>query len=71
MYVHKETLTINDPKTLILSQALPLAKGQRVEVVVTAYEEDNGLETLRSLIDECGITESDVADAIAWARSQS
>ena len=71
MYVHKETLTINDPKTLVLSQALPLAKGQRVEVVVTAYAEDNDLETLRSLIDERGITESDVADAIAWARSQS
>lgn len=70
MYVHKETLTINDPKTLVLSQALPLTKGQRIEVVVTAYAEDNGLETLRSLIDEGGITESDVEDATAWARSQ-
>ena len=70
MYVHKETLTINDPKTVVLSQALPLAKWHRIEAVVMAYEEDNGLETLRSLIDDREITESDVEYAIAWARSQ-
>ncbi|MCX7110797.1 MAG: hypothetical protein NTX45_11845 [Proteobacteria bacterium] len=69
MYVHKETLTINDPKTLVLSEALPLAKGQRVEVVVMAHEEDTELESLRTLIDERGITEADVKDAIAWART--
>jgi len=69
MYVHKETLTINDPKTLVLSKALPLTKGQRVEVVVMAYEEDAELESLRTLVDERGITEADVKDAIAWART--
>ena len=70
MYVHKETLTINDPKTLVLSQELPLAKGQRVEVLITAYEEETELESLRNIIDKRGITESDVEDAIAWARTQ-
>ena len=70
MYVHKETLTINDPKTLVLSQELPLAKGQQVEVLITAYEEDTELESLRNIIDKRGITVSDVEDAIAWARTQ-
>ena len=69
MYVHKETLTINDPKTLVLSKALPLSKGQRVEVMILAYDEDAELESLRTLIDERGITEADVEDAIAWART--
>ena len=70
MYVYKETLTINDPKTLVLSQELPLAKGQQVEVLITAYEEDTELESLRNIIDKRGITVSDVEDAIAWARTQ-
>ena len=69
MYVHKEMLTINDPKTLVLSKALPLKEGQRVEVMILAYDEDTELESLRTLIDERGITEADVEDAIAWART--
>jgi len=70
MYVHKETLTINDPKTLVLTEALPFPKGQRVEVMVMAYD-DGELESLRSIIQKHGITESDVEDAIAWARANS
>ncbi len=70
MYVYTETLTINDPNTVVLSQELPLAKGQQVEVLITAYEEDTELESLRNIIDKRGITESDVEDAIAWARTQ-
>lgn len=70
MYIHKEILTINDPKTLVLSKPLRLAKGQRVEVVVTAYDEDAELESVRNMISERGITEADVEDAIAWARAK-
>ena len=36
--------------------------------MILAYDEDTELESLRTLIDERGITEADVEDAIAWAR---
>ncbi|MEO8330987.1 MAG: hypothetical protein ABI479_01020 [Gallionella sp.] len=69
MYAYKEILTIDDPKTLTLAQPLPLAKGQRVEVLILATGEDVELERTRDAIAARGITEADVADAIAWARS--
>jgi uncharacterized protein len=46
-----------------------LAKGQRVEVLILATGEDMELERTRDAIAARGITEADVADAIAWARA--
>jgi hypothetical protein len=34
-----------------------------------AYEDDTELESLRNIIHEQAITEADVEDAIAWART--
>ena len=69
MYAYKEILTIDDPSTLTLAQPLPLAKGQQVEVLILATGEDMELERTRDAIVARGITEADVADAIAWARA--
>lgn len=71
MYAYKEILTINDPSTLKLTRPLPLAKGQQVEVLILAGGEDQELENIRDAIAARGITESDVADAISWARTSS
>ena len=70
MYAYKETLTIEDLQRLVLKKPLPLRKGQRVEVLIVAEGEDAELELLREEIARRGATESDVRDAIAWARSQ-
>lgn len=71
MYVHKETLTINDPKTLVLSKPLPLTQGQRIEIVIKTADEDTELEALRDSIAAQDITQADIDDAIQWARSPS
>jgi predicted DNA-binding antitoxin AbrB/MazE fold protein len=70
MYAYKETVTIDDPKCIVLKQPLPLRKGQRVEVLVVAEGDDAELERLRDEIAKRGVTEADVKDAIAWARSR-
>lgn len=71
MYAYKEILTINDPSTLKLAHPLPLAKGQQVEVLILATGKDQELENIRDDIASRGITESDVAEAISWARAAS
>ena len=71
MYAYKEILTINDPSTLKLAHPLPLAKGQRVEVLILATDKDQELENIRDDIASRGITESDVAEAVSWARASS
>ncbi len=70
MYAHKETVTIDDPQRLVLKQPLPLRKGQRVDVLVVAEGEDAELELLRNEIANRGVIETDVKDAIAWARGR-
>jgi len=70
MLAYKETLTIDDPQHLILKQPLPLLKGQRVDVLIVAEGADVELELLRDKIAKRGVTEADVKDAIAWARSK-
>lgn len=70
MYAYKETVTIDDPQRLVLKQPLPLRKGQRVEVLIVAKGEDVELELLRDKIAKRGVTETDVKDAIAWARGR-
>lgn len=71
MYAYKEILTINDPSTLKLARPLPLAKGQQVEVLILATGKDQELENIRDDIATRGITESDVAEAVSWARAPS
>ena len=39
MYAYKEIITIDDPQHLTLSHALPLQKGQKVEVLILAEVE--------------------------------
>ena len=70
MYAYKEVVTIDDPQRLVLKRPLPLRKGQRVEVFIVAEGDDAELELLRDEIARRGVTEADVKDAIAWARSQ-
>lgn len=71
MYAYKETLTIDDPQRLVLNKPLPLRKGQRVDVFIVAEGDEDALEQLRDDIARRGVTESDVKDAIEWARSPS
>lgn len=71
MYAYKEIITINDPSTLKLARPLPLAKGQQVEVLVIATGKDQELEDIRDGIAALGVTQSDVEDAVSWARSSS
>ena len=70
MYAYKEIVTIDDPQRLVLKKPLPLRKGQRVEVFIVAENDEAGLEALRDEIARRSVTESDVEDAIKWARSQ-
>jgi len=70
MYAYRETVTIDDPQRLVLKQPLPLRKGQRVEVLIVAEDEDAELQLLRDKMAKRGVTEADVKDAIAWARGR-
>ena len=68
MFAYKEILTLDDPKTLVLAKPLPLRKGQKVEIVILAVDEDEELEQLRANLAARGVTEADVREAIDWAR---
>ena len=68
MFAYKEILTLDDPKTLVLAKPLPLRKGQKVEIVILAVDEDEELEQLRADLATRGVTEADVREAINWAR---
>lgn len=70
MYAYKEILTIDDPQRLVLNKPLPLRKGQRVEVFIVAETDESALENVRQEIAKRGISESDIKDAIEWARSE-
>ena len=43
MYTYKEIITLDDLQHLTLSRALPLQKGQKVEVLIIAEEENKSL----------------------------
>jgi hypothetical protein len=70
MYAYKEIVTIDDPQRLVLKKPLPLRKGQRVEVFIVAENDEAALEVVRDEVAMRSISESDVKDAIEWARSQ-
>ncbi|OFZ68909.1 MAG: hypothetical protein A2V79_03705 [Betaproteobacteria bacterium RBG_16_56_24] len=71
MYAYKEILTINDPSILKLARPLPLVKGQQVEVLIIATGKDQELENVHDAIAARGISESDVVEAVSWARASS
>jgi hypothetical protein len=70
MIAYKEILTLDDPQTLVLSKPLPLPKGQRIEVVILATNEDADLEQVRTALAARGVSEADVREALAWAREK-
>jgi predicted DNA-binding antitoxin AbrB/MazE fold protein len=70
MYAYKEIVIIDDPQRLVLKKPLPLRKGQRVEVFIVAENDEAALESVRDEIARRGISESDIKDAIEWARSE-
>ncbi len=71
MYAYREMLTLTDPQVLRLKQPLPLGKGRRVEVVILVTDEqDTELEDVRADLKARGVSETDVQDAIAWARGK-
>jgi hypothetical protein len=70
MYAYKEIVTIDDPQRLVLKEPLPLRRGQRVEVFIVAENDEAALEVVRDEIAMRRIGESDIKDAIEWARSQ-
>lgn len=70
MQAYKEIVTIDDPQRLVLRRPLPLRKGQRVQVFIVAEGDGDELEHLRDEMARRGVTQVDVKEAIAWARSE-
>lgn len=68
MYAYKEVITIDDPQHLVLRQPLPLRKGQRAEVLIVADVADDELERVRHAVANRDLIDSDVKEAVAWAR---
>lgn len=70
MYAYKEIITLDDLQHITLKRPLALKKGQKIEVLILADNEDNELETIRDHIAAQNINETDISDAITWAREQ-
>lgn len=68
MFAYKEITVVDDPQRINLSRPLPLPKGQKIEILIIAENDDNALEGIREEVGVRGVTESDIQDAIAWAR---
>ena len=68
MFAYKEIITVDDPKQLNLSKPLPLPKGKKIEILIIAEDENDDLESVRDYIEQQGITESMVPEAVDWAR---
>ena len=70
MYVSKKLSLSMTRRGLYLEKPLPLRKAQRAEVFIVAESDEATLETVRDDIARRGISESEIGDAIKWARSQ-
>ena len=68
MDAYREVLTIDDPKRIEFSSALPFRKGQRVEVLVLGDAEDGSLERIRIRLAARGVVNEDIQEAVRWAR---
>lgn len=67
MYAYKEIITLDDLQHITLKRPLALKKGQRIELLILA-DEDDELDAIRDHIALQAIHESDISDAINWAR---
>lgn len=68
MYAYKEVIILDDLQHITLKRPLAMKKGQKVEVLILAESENDELETIRDHIETQNINESDISDAINWAR---
>lgn len=68
MFAYKEVTVVDDPQRIDLSRPLPLRKGQKIEILIIAENEDDALEQIRDEIAARGIDEASVREAIHWAR---
>ncbi len=68
MYAYKEIITLDDLQHITLKQPLALKKGQKVELLILVDNENDELETIRDPIAVQAISETDIANAINWAR---
>jgi len=68
MFAYKEVTVVDDPQQINLSRPLPLRRGQKIEILIIAENEDDALEQIRDGIAARGIDEADVQEAIQWAR---
>lgn len=67
MYAYKEIITLDDLQHITLKRPLALKKGQRIELLILA-DENNELDAIRNHIAEQNINETDITEAINWAR---
>lgn len=70
MYAYKEIITLDDLQHISLKKPLALKKGQRIELLILADNDDKELESIRDHIAEQNINEIDIANAIQWSREK-
>ncbi len=70
MYAYKEIITLDDLQHITLKHPLALKKGQKVELLILVDNDNEELETIRDHIILQKINESDISDAINWAREK-
>lgn len=70
MYAYKEIITLEDLQHITLKRPLALKKGQKIEVLILADDENEELEAIRDHIAAQGISETDISDAIDWSREK-
>jgi hypothetical protein len=68
MYAYKEIITLDDLQHITLKRPLALKKGQKIEVLILAENEDDELEAIRDHIAALNINETEISDAVNWAR---
>ncbi len=68
MYAYKEIITLDDLQHITLKRPLLLKKGQKIELLILADNEDDELENIRDHIEQQNLTEADIQKAISWAR---
>ena len=69
MYAYQETLTLNNLQQLTLSKPLTLPIGKKIKVMIIAEDETDDLDSIRNQLQQQGITEDMINEAIDWARA--
>ena len=68
MYAYKEIITVDNLQQLTLSKPLPFPLGKKVEVLIISEDDDENLEEVRQYINQQGLTENAIQEAVDWAR---